>query len=460
MTTITASTSLGIVIAGTNAASYSNPIVVSNGITITREISGPADAFAAYAGVWTLVNGGAIPAANKNTGVYLANGGTITNANGATISGQIAVAILGAAGSVDNAGTIAGSTLAGYGITLQAGGAITNEASGTIRGFQDGIYIQGSPGTVINDGAIAATTGNGAGVKLYEGGFISNAASGSITGAFGVLVNHGPASLVNYGTITGGVGGPGPGAGIELQGAVTNEAHGVIEDGVQFYGTVVNYGTILGGTGGLFLGAVAGGGLVMNASSGTIVNTYLGVNFPSESGTVVNQGVITMTGASALGVALRFGGTLVNGGEVNATGGTAVSFGGTANLLALEPGYGFSGVVLSPATGSNTIELVSGGSMGTVTGLGVDFLNFETIAFAAGATWSIAGVQQGLAGPISGFAHGDTIQLTGFTAVGSSFGAGVLTLDELGGGTATLDLPGTFSSTSDFTVTNVARAPT
>src|ERR1019366_1816831 len=68
--------------------------------------------------------------------------------------------------------------------------------------------------------------------------------------------------------------------------------------------------------------------------------------------------------------------------------------------------------------------------------------------------WFIAGNTSGLAGTITGFAQGDTIELNGIAVTGSSYAGGVLTLTEASG-SATLDLPGSFT-TNQFVVTNVA----
>ncbi len=55
---------------------------------------------------------------------------------------------------------------------------------------------------------------------------------------------------------------------------------------------------------------------------------------------------------------------------------------------------------------------------------------------------------------ISGFSHGDTIEVTDITVTGSSYVGGILTLTE-SSGQVTLNLPGSFT-TSEFVVTNVA----
>jgi hypothetical protein len=100
------------------------------------------------------------------------------------------------------------------------------------------------------------------------------------------------------------------------------------------------------------------------------------------------------------------------------------------------------------------LATASAPSAGTLSGLGTQFAGSPSIDFEPGAEWFISGNTSGLAGTISGFALGDTIELSGITATGSSYVGGILTLTEASG-SVELKLPGGFTTT-DFTVTNVA----
>jgi hypothetical protein len=112
----------------------------------------------------------------------------------------------------------------------------------------------------------------------------------------------------------------------------------------------------------------------------------------------------------------------------------------------------FTGAVDAGGSDS-TLELAPAAvSPGTLTGFGSQFDNFGSIVFDTGGSWFISGNTLGLSGIISGFAAGDTIEVTGVTATGSSYSGGVLTLEEASG-SATLSLPGTFSPASFDVVT-------
>jgi hypothetical protein len=435
MTTITASTTIGIDL---NPAFYTSPVVIGAGVTV----SNPGYPYAVYrhsgATTFFVIDNKGTITSSTGGGVYLGPGGSVTNEASASISAVgYAVRISDSAGTVVNDGTIrstgptSGSLLRGNGISLLRGGSVTNAATASIIATADAVRIGGNigdTGTVVNDGSI---TGGSFGVFLTSGGSITNEASAYITG--GVDVTGGTGTVVNEAS-----------AHIAATGYAVRISGGT--------GTVVNDGSIAGGQ----VGGQAGvllefGGSVTNEASAHIAAGY-GVRIVGGTGIVVNDGSIA---GGSFGVELS--GTLTNAGSIIGSNGTAVEFFGTdSNRLALEAGFGFSGLVTGGLSSSNTLELASGSSTGTVTGLGSEFLRFRTITFDPGAQWSISGIQRGLAGPIYGFAYGDTIEFTGVTATGSSFVSGVLTLDLAGGGTATLDLPGTFTSATDFVVTNVA----
>jgi Bacterial Ig-like domain len=215
-------------------------------------------------------------------------------------------------------------------------------------------------------------------------------------------MNGGAGTVINYGSVAAGGGGGGEGVLLLTGGSVINEAGGSITGGLGVGGngvTVVNRGYILGVD-------VAYGSSVTNAASGTIIG----------------------------GFRSRSGGTLTNAGSIIGNSGTAVNFYGSStysNLVVLDPGFEFSGLVIGSSSASNTLELASAASAGTVTGLGTQFLHFNSIVFDAGAEWSVAGIARAFAGTISGFAVGNTIDVTGGGPLSATInGGGKLQLDD------------------------------
>ncbi len=247
-----------------------------------------------------------------------------------------------------NSGTIAatysGGPGAGVGVALSAGGSVTNATLASISGSDNGVEIAGGAGTVVNSGTISGTVG----VLLHAGGSVTNAASASIRGGnFGVSINGGAGTVVNSGTISAG----GYGVGILL----------------------------------------VAGGSVTNAASASITGRYDGVQIISGTGTVVNSGTISATHPAGIGVYLYAGGTVTNAGTITGSI-AAVEFAGTAsNLLVVDPGAVFNGGVIGGTYASNALELASGGGTGTLSGLGTNFINFETVTVDSGASWVLTG---------------------------------------------------------------------
>ena len=474
----------GIIATGTTGAAG---VYLQRGGTVTNAASasilGATSGVDISGGAGTLVNAGSIAGTGTaGRGVELLAGGLVTNAGTGTISGagSNGVYVNGGAGTVLNAGIITAAGGARPAVALFQGGYVGNAGTGTISGaVAVSVYITGTAGTVVNAGQIFSG-GTRTAVVLKRGGSVTNQSGGTIAGTplrNGVYISGLAGTVTNYGLVIQGVN-------LAAGGTVANHAGGTISasDIAGLIGQntaiqVINAGLIMStGTNSGGIGLHAGGyidnqqggtidsahsvGIYLNGGAGTVVNSgtitgafnSLGINLVSN-GTVTNTNSGVITGGN--GILLNAGGTLTNAGTIVGIGGVAVVFGGTSsNLLMLDPGYGFFGVVIGSTSASNTLELASAASAGTLSGIGTEFLNFGSIAFDTGADWFISGSTAGLGGTISGFAAADTIEVTGITVTGSSYAGGVLTLMEASG-SFELNLPGSFA-TSDFFVTNVA----
>lgn len=393
------------------------------GSTITTTLSTPVTiGVNGYSSPLTIAYGAGIVASsqfgfallNETTGAYVLNQGLIENSG----SGD---GVVFEHGSVDNQGILAGG-------------------SGGTEGGR-GIYALYS--TISNSGTISGgtgVTGGGIGISIQFGAVtntgVIDGGIGSTSGGTGVYLNH--TTLINSSIINGGFGGTDGGAGV-----VT-----------RYGGVVINHGQINAGAG------KVGGGLSVGMHYGGTLLNYGDINgaisVRGEAGlaaTIVNTGNIN---ADTYGVIVTDG-TVIDSGLIE--GGRSVYFyGGSSayNRLILDPGAQIEGV--ASAKSGAVLELSgTAGSAGKITGIGTNFLNFNTIQFDPGASWLLAGDAAGLAAgqTITGGGAGDTIMLAGFTATSDTYVSG--TGLELSNGSTheTLDIKGDFS-TSSFNVSAVA----
>src|SRR5262249_37573210 len=84
--------------------------------------------------------------------------------------------------------------------------------------------------------------------------------------------------------------------------------------------------------------------------------------------------------------------TVIDSGAIIGTGGTAIGFGAGNDLLKLVPSasVNIQGAV-DGGSGTNTLELASAASHGTLTGLAADFINFSHGTIDSGAYWVFPG---------------------------------------------------------------------
>ena len=401
----------------------------------------------------TVVNAGTI-LGESNFGVYLESGGYVSNASGGSISSNgTAIDFNGHNGNrLVNYGTVTGAN----GVLL-TGGYVTNGAGGYIGGVGSGVKFVNGAGVLINSGAITASSHNSAGVDLEAGGFVTNTASGTIAGSgFGIQFNGpGIAALLNSGSIS--AGGTNSGTGVEMTagGSVSNSGPGSITGGsfgIFIFGgsgTVVNSGAIAGTLVGSSLNGDGVGvdldqaGSIANTASGSITGVGRGIVAMYSTGTttVVNSGSIAgdlgegiyLLGAArvtnaaggtisgdAIGVRLEHGGTVTNAGTITDSvsgkpiAGKAIAFYGTlAGRVVVDASAVFHGDVVGSASASNTLELASSASTGTISGIGSKYINFGTVTVDKGANWELAGTNSLTSG--STLRNNGTLTLSGAT---------------------------------------------
>ena len=217
-------------------------------------------------------------------GVQLQQGGTVLNGFSGAISGRIGIRLQGNSPSyILNLGKIIGTKTEG----IVSDTSLTVKNHGTIVGVYDAISSNtpGGASTINNYGLVIATD---SGVSLAAGGTITNQPVGLIVGGTGVYLSGGIGNnavyLDNLGTIIGTVLN---GVNLETSGKVLNSGQiAGAADGVDISqgGKVVNAGTISGND-----------GIAVKFSGTTGTVNQLGV----DPGAVFN-GVVEVTGGTGV----------------------------------------------------------------------------------------------------------------------------------------------------------------
>ena len=356
-------------------------------------------------------------------GVSFVTGGAVTNQSDGFIGGRLGVYIAGGPASVVNQGLIE-AYLAVY---LPKGGSVGNQSGGLISG-RVGVVISGGNGTVTNAGTIVSVGDYGVilpdhganRLVLDPGSTIAGLVHGGLRSASTSFSTLELASGSSAGTI-GGIGAKylnfagltvDAGAAWTFAAGQTIAATQVLNDD----GTLTNNANVL------TVVQLGAGAVLTNASGGTISGSLPVLAPEGLAGpvTVVNYGLIDgttfygmelLSGASVTnrggtiegsqGLVFAGAGTVTNaGGAIIGSSGTAVLLAaGFQNRVAMSPGAVFTGKVdggnaTASGTAISTLELMSGGSAGTLSGLGSQYVHFQNFLVDPGATWTIAAGQQ------------------------------------------------------------------
>jgi hypothetical protein len=369
-----------------------------------------------------LQNSGSITA-TVDDGVGMFQGGTVTNAAGASISGVAGVDgagiyVTGGAATITNNGQVNGFR---YGILVSAGGTVTNSSTGTIKGQGAGVGLNDG-GMLSNSGAISSIAAGSAAADLELGGTINNLQGATLTGgSFGAFISGASGSVVNSGTISSA---GSFGVSINGGGTVQNNATGSITGntaGVNIANqsaTVINSGLIKATGSGSAAIETNTGGSVTNNAGGTISAVAFGFfASASASATFSNAGTVT----ASKGVGLYDGGSVVNlaGGQLIGQSNAGVFISGAAGAVSN------SGAISVSAQGWPAIDLEAGGSVtnnagGTITGTAFaiyDLGGSSSVSNAAGASMT--------SGSVTIFMRGDGNKVTNSGTITSPFNTSV-----------------------------------
>ncbi len=353
---------------------FANRLIVVPGAVFSGTVEGGNTVGATFVSTLELASA-ASAGTMASLGSQFADFGQITIDAGASWTFTSANSVASSIGITDS-GRLTNSAALPGGVVL-SGGTLVNAASATITGTLAAVYSPtgASVGTVLNAGVLIGGNNatRSAGIGLFSGGYISNASGGSVfAGALGIYLAGG-GTIVNAGLVTG---------------------QGTQSGGIQ----------------------LVGGGSIANASGGTISAVRRGIAL-IQAGQVSNQGLITVSGTNGYGINMQAGGTVVNtgivaginrgvyfggagtltnAGTISGTVADAASFAtGFANRLIIDPGAVFNGLVDGGNTVGSTIlstlELASGASTGTLSGLGTKYIDFGRITIDSGASWVLTG---------------------------------------------------------------------
>ena len=365
-------------IAGDTAAAPSSGVLLNQNGSVTNQAGGVISGFNGVydnLGTATVVNAGTIEGLGTRASYGIefsanAGGGNVTNQSGGVISGINGVEITDLAVLV-NAGTITGNATTGEGVEFGTGGIITNQAGGAISGAF-GVRVVGAAGTVVNAGSIIG--GKFAALYLTKGGSVTNQSGGVISGKYGVEDTGSALTVVNAGTIAGTT---------DAVKFVTGFANRLIIDPDAVFTGTVTGGNAIGAAHVSTLELASAGSAGTLSGLGTQFIDFAqvvvdaGAQWALQATDTIKSGV-TLTNAGTLSgtVTMAAGGVLSNAstGTVTASGGAAVfgETGGTAKVV--NAGL----ISVNPATvGYSGVSLAAGGSVtnqagGTISGYNGD----------------------------------------------------------------------------------------